>query len=283
MVQWLCGATAIVPVLPRFAGSGNSIIGRPFTRSPCTSMDAAPTSWVPPEHITVSVVADFPPPQPASDNNGNDPDCTTHGNPSQWRFPRQTAGRIGSEPQRNLSRSRWRRKLNRTVVRGTRNTAASRADHLSRASGGGRQGAFCVLARPPAPSPLPQGEGEKFAASSDAALFRPRGTPASGVSMLSRGSTSAGAVGSSNAVCGANRARPSVAEFEALQQQRLVRLHLRHVEPAMRRIVGHAVGLADAVRYTRSDAHQIARRDRRRHRTPPAAHRAADRGSAATG
>ena len=97
--------------------------------------------------------------------------------------------------------------------------------------------------------------------------------------MLSRGSTSAGAVGSSNAVCGAKRARPSVAEIVALQQQRLVRLHLRHVEPAMRRVVVHAIGLADAVLVHQVGWHQVLRRHRGRvaHRKRGVAQRAADR------
>jgi hypothetical protein len=58
----------MVLILPGFTGSGKSIVGRPFTTSPNTSIDAAPFSWVPPSHVTERVVTDLLPPQPASNN-----------------------------------------------------------------------------------------------------------------------------------------------------------------------------------------------------------------------
>ena len=50
-------------IVPGFAGSGNSILGRPSERSPRTSIEAAPTSCVPPVQVIERDPADLPPPQ----------------------------------------------------------------------------------------------------------------------------------------------------------------------------------------------------------------------------
>lgn len=49
------------------------------------------------------------------------------------------------------------------------------------------------------------------------------------ISMLSRGSLSSGAVGSSNEVGGANRAMPASAEIVEFEQDRLVAAHVRRI------------------------------------------------------
>lgn len=74
--------------------------------------------------------------------------------------------------------------------------------------------------------------------------------------MISRGA-SVGAVRSVKALCGAKRARPLRFGIEAFEQQRFIGAHLRHVEPSMRRIVAHRMGLADAMRINELRGHEI--------------------------
>ena len=81
---------------------------------------------------------------------------------------------------------------------------------------------------------------------------RGRGAPAQKnasvrISMLSRGRACGGAVGSLKAVCAVQRARPSLQRLVDLEDQRLVRAHAREPVPALIRVVGDRVGLADPV------------------------------------
>ena len=77
--------------------------------------------------------------------------------------------------------------------------------------------------------------------------------------MLSRGGASNGVVGSAKALCGANLARPSVFEIEALQQQYLLGRHLRHVEPPMLGAEFDRIGFTDAVRIDQVGRDKLAR------------------------
>ena len=67
------------------------------------------------------------------------------------------------------------------------------------------------------------------------------------VSMLSRGGAFGGVSGSSNARVRGEARRHALVGVEHLEHQRLVALHLREVEPLVRRIVGDVVDLAGAV------------------------------------
>ena len=71
-------------------------------------------------------------------------------------------------------------------------------------------------------------------------------------SMLSRGAASAAVSGSWKAVWAVNRARPSIAESTALEEQDLLALHAWEVEPPMLRVVREVEHLTDAVRALRA-------------------------------
>jgi len=90
----------MAPSLPGFAGSGNSIVGRPLARSPSTSTEAAPTSCVPPPQTTESVADELPPPQPAS--------SVGRSSQATWRMRLPSSVSARREPDRDQSRSHMR-------------------------------------------------------------------------------------------------------------------------------------------------------------------------------
>ena len=75
--------------------------------------------------------------------------------------------------------------------------------------------------------------------------------------MLWRGRTSAGALGSAKAVWAVNRARPSSRESKVLEDQRLARVHVGEVEPAVARIVGELHHLADSIGVDQIGQHEV--------------------------
>ncbi len=79
--------------------------------------------------------------------------------------------------------------------------------------------------------------------------------------MLSRGGASAGVAGSSNALCAVKREGLLASESNTLNTSASFRVHLREVEPLVRRVVRDVIDLAGAVLVAPLDQDEALLRD----------------------